>query len=73
MVEQHGLWYHVNMIMICNRSDVIEHGLPLVCSLYYTLSRQLGTAKILYMLPLGNPKAAAHVAVRPSVLVTVKH
>ena len=23
--------------------------------------------------PLGNPKAAAHVAVRPSVLVTVKH
>ena len=22
---------------------------------------------------LGNPKAAAHVAVRPSVLVTVKH
>ena len=28
-----GLWYHV----ISNRSDVIKHGLPIVCGLYFTI------------------------------------
>ena len=32
MVEQDGLLYCVNQI-----SDVIDHGLPMVCGLYYTI------------------------------------
>ena len=38
VVEQDGLWYHVNQIQFnSNRSDVIEYGLPMVCGLYYTI------------------------------------
>ena len=36
VVGQDGLWYHVNQFN-SNRSDVIEHGLPMVCGLYYTI------------------------------------
>ena len=34
--------------MISNRSDVIDHGLPVVCGLYYTI-QTISTTKMLYM------------------------
>ena len=41
VVEQDELRYHVNQIQYdkfnSNRNDVIEHGLPVVCGLYYTI------------------------------------
>ena len=47
VVEQNGLWYHVNQNS--NRSNVVEHGLPMVCGLYYT-GQTIRHHKILYML-----------------------
>ena len=51
--------------------------LTLKCSLYIfcftLLLARLSHLKSPVLVRLGNPKAAAHVAVRPSVLVTVKH
>ena len=48
MVEQDGLWYHVNQIQYdqfnSNRSDVID----LWCVASTVLSRQLGTTEFIH-------------------------